>query len=152
MRTMRRCCSARSRSAGASAEMEVPRFRPLQKLPAVVAYLALRYQRRTQEVMGALFLDGGSGCSSTGVSTGARSPGPPSSRAPSWSKRSASRPTAVVLFHTHPSGDPSPSLEDIAFTRRMAQAGEALGVELLDHLVIGGVRRWVSLRERGAFA
>ena len=40
----------------------------------------------------------------------------------------------VVLFHTHPSGDPAPSAEDIQFTRRMAEAGEVVGVRLVDHL------------------
>jgi DNA repair protein RadC len=58
---------------------------------------------------------------------------------------------AVILFHARPSGDPTPSLEDLAFTRRMATAAELVGIELLDHLVIGGVGRWVSLSERGAF-
>jgi DNA repair protein RadC len=58
---------------------------------------------------------------------------------------------ALVVFHFHPSGDPSPSLEDLSFTRRLAEAGEAVGVRLLDHLIIGGTRRWVSLRDRGAF-
>jgi DNA repair protein RadC len=58
---------------------------------------------------------------------------------------------ALVIFHSHPSGDPSPSLEDLSFTRRMAEACEALGVRLVDHLILGSTRRWVSLRERGAW-
>jgi DNA repair protein RadC len=41
-----------------------------------------------------------------------------------------------VLVHNHPSGDPAPSAEDIAFTRRVVQAGELLGVNVLDHVVI----------------
>ena len=56
-----------------------------------------------------------------------------------------------VLFHTHPSGDPSPSAEDLAFTRRMAEAGDLIGVELLDHLILGSAGRWVSLGRRGAW-
>lgn len=56
---------------------------------------------------------------------------------------------AVVLFHNHPSGDPSPSAEDLAFTRRVADAGDFIGVRLLDHLVLGEAPRFVSLRERG---
>jgi DNA repair protein RadC len=56
----------------------------------------------------------------------------------------------VVLFHTHPSGDPSPSLEDLSFTRRMNEACDAVGIKLHDHLILGGTRRWVSLAERGA--
>ncbi len=43
----------------------------------------------------------------------------------------------IILFHTHPSGDPAPSPEDLAFTRRMVSAGELLGIRLLDHMNIG---------------
>jgi DNA repair protein RadC len=44
---------------------------------------------------------------------------------------------AVVLIHNHPSGDPNPSEEDLLLTRRMAQAGQILGISVLDHVVIG---------------
>ena len=54
----------------------------------------------------------------------------------------------IVVFHTRPSGDPSPSLEDLSFARRMAEAAGIFGMELLDHLVVGGVGRWTSLRDR----
>ena len=57
---------------------------------------------------------------------------------------------ALVLFHNHPSGDPVPSGEDLALTRRLKAGGDLLGVEILDHLIIGsGSGRWVSLKERG---
>lgn len=55
---------------------------------------------------------------------------------------------AMVLAHNHPSGDPEPSRDDELVTRRIVQAAEVVGVELLDHLVIGGAR-WVSLARRG---
>lgn len=55
---------------------------------------------------------------------------------------------ALVVGHNHPSGDPEPSPEDLALTRRLRQAGEILGIELLDHLVIGR-GRYVSLKQRG---
>jgi DNA repair protein RadC len=45
--------------------------------------------------------------------------------------------TAIVVAHNHPSGDPTPSAEDRAVTERLRQAGELLGIALLDHLVIG---------------
>jgi DNA repair protein RadC len=54
---------------------------------------------------------------------------------------------AVIVSHNHPSGDPHPSPEDIALTRRLAKAGKLLEIDVLDHLVIGQ-NRYVSLRER----
>jgi len=56
---------------------------------------------------------------------------------------------ALLLVHNHPSGDPDPSAEDIALTRRLAAAGQLLGIEILDHLILGEAGRFVSLRERG---
>ena len=56
---------------------------------------------------------------------------------------------ALVVVHNHPSGDPSPSAEDLRITRELADAGRLLDIELLDHLVIGH-GRWVSLRSLGA--
>lgn len=55
---------------------------------------------------------------------------------------------AVIVAHNHPSGDPSPSPEDVEVTRQLIAAGSLLSIEVLDHLVIGQ-RRFVSLRERG---
>lgn len=56
---------------------------------------------------------------------------------------------SIALAHNHPSGDPTPSPDDIAVTRRLHQAGELLGIELLDHVVIGDSGRFVSLKEKG---
>ena len=44
---------------------------------------------------------------------------------------------SIIAFHNHPSGDPTPSREDIEVTRRLVEAGKILGIELLDHIVIG---------------
>jgi DNA repair protein RadC len=55
---------------------------------------------------------------------------------------------AIIVAHNHPSGDPTPSPEDVAVTRDLVAAGQLLGTEVLDHLVIGH-QRWISLRERG---
>jgi len=57
---------------------------------------------------------------------------------------------SIVLVHNHPTGDPTPSREDIEFTRRFARCGELIGIELLDHVVIGA-DRFRSLKESGHF-
>jgi len=56
---------------------------------------------------------------------------------------------AIIAIHNHPSGDPTPSPDDVAVTRAIVQAGKLLDISLLDHLIIGGEGRWVSLKERG---
>ncbi len=55
--------------------------------------------------------------------------------------------TAIAVVHNHPSGDPSPSQDDIALTEQLVAAGELLELELIDHVVIGRAR-FVSMRER----
>jgi DNA repair protein RadC len=55
---------------------------------------------------------------------------------------------SIIVIHNHPSGDPSPSPEDVALTRSVVQAGKLLDIDVLDHLVIG-LNRWVSLKEKG---
>ena len=60
----------------------------------------------------------------------------------------AARAASIVLFHNHPSGDPEPSPEDVALTRRLVAAGSLMGIEVLDHLVLGA-GRYVSLKQRG---
>jgi len=55
---------------------------------------------------------------------------------------------ALILAHNHPSGDPTPSREDVRLTEQVVEAGKLLDIELLDHLVIGQ-QRYVSLKERG---
>ena len=55
---------------------------------------------------------------------------------------------AVIIAHNHPSGDPTPSPEDVTLTRRIVEAGTLLNIDVLDHLVLGH-KTWVSLKERG---
>lgn len=54
----------------------------------------------------------------------------------------------IIVAHNHPSGNPSPSAEDIAFTKRLVASGQLLGITVLDHIIIGD-KRYVSLREEG---
>ncbi|WP_238652089.1 RadC family protein [Paenibacillus piscarius] len=55
---------------------------------------------------------------------------------------------AIICAHNHPSGDPTPSPEDISLTSRLVQAGEIVGIDVLDHLVIGD-SSYVSLKQKG---
>lgn len=55
---------------------------------------------------------------------------------------------SIIVVHNHPSGDPTPSPEDIAITRDLAAAGKLMDIELLDHLIIGHGGRFVSLKQQ----
>lgn len=57
---------------------------------------------------------------------------------------------SLILAHNHPSGDPTPSSADLAVTDRLCDAGRLLGIPVLDHLIVAGTGRWVSLREQDA--
>ncbi|HUP22073.1 MAG TPA: JAB domain-containing protein, partial [Thermoanaerobaculia bacterium] len=121
----------------------------LDRADAVARYLYLKYGSPHQEVMGALYLDSRSRLIAleeffrgtinrtvveprallrVGLTLGA---------------------AAMVLFHTHPSGDPAPSSEDLALTRRLDEAADVVGIRLVDHLIVGTATRWISLRDRG---
>ena len=54
---------------------------------------------------------------------------------------------SIILFHNHPSGEPSPSREDIAVTQRLVKAGRIMDIPVLDHIILGE-NRFVSLKER----
>ena len=56
---------------------------------------------------------------------------------------------SIILAHNHPSGDPTPSREDIEITEKLAEAGRVLGIDLLDHVILGSEGRFESLREHG---
>lgn len=123
---------------------------PLTRPAEVARYLALRYWARDQEVMGALFLDSRSrlmGEKELFRGTLDRAVAEPREILKEGLLRGAA---GVIVFHTHPSGDPSPSPEDLIFTRRLRDAGELVGVRLLDHFILGSAGRWVSLKQRGA--
>src|SRR3954447_1406248 len=124
---------------------------PLSRPVDVARYLALRYNTCDQEVMGALFLDARNhllGEREMFRGTSSRISVEPREILRECLQRGAA---AIYLFHTHPSGDPSPSAEDLLFTRRMAEAAEIVGLRLVDHVVLGHRGRWVSLREKSAW-
>jgi len=55
---------------------------------------------------------------------------------------------AIVLFHNHPSGDPTPSSDDVTLTARLVEAGQLMGIEVVDHLVLADAR-YCSFKEMG---
>lgn len=55
---------------------------------------------------------------------------------------------SVILIHNHPSGDPTPSREDMEVTRRLVEAGKILGISVLDHIIVGE-KRYISFKEKG---
>ena len=133
------------------ARERMPRRDLMDRPDAIACYLGLRYAMSDQEKMGALYLDVRNrliGESEVYRGTLSRAAVEPRAIMKEALLRSAA---GFVLFHTHPSGDPSPSAEDLSFTRRMAEAGEMLGVHLLDHIILGSAGRWVSLGRRGAW-
>lgn len=126
----------------------VPEHHPLSRPGAVAEYLVLRYGGLQQEVLGALFLDIKHHLLAIreifrgGLRRSTAEPGPILREAILLGA------SAIVLFHNHPSGEPSPSAEDWRFTNTMAEAGTVVGVRLVDHLVLGELGRWSSLRDR----
>jgi DNA repair protein RadC len=123
------------------ARQRIPARQALSRLDDVARFLELRYQLRHQEVMGALVLDVRRrllGEQEIFRGTLHRAMVEPRAILKQCLHRGAS---GLVLFHTHPSGDPTPSTHDVAFTRWMAAAAAVLDIELLDHLVVGGAGR-----------
>lgn len=57
--------------------------------------------------------------------------------------------SSLIISHNHPSGDPEPSEEDLRITRRLTDAGKIIGIELLDHIIIGNDGGFCSFKEKG---
>lgn len=56
---------------------------------------------------------------------------------------------SIIISHNHPSGDPTPSREDINITKRLKECGELIGINLIDHIIIGDEGSFTSLKEKG---
>ena len=131
------------------ARERVAHFGVVQDPAATAAYLMRRYFVPDQEVFGAIYLNQGFGILDDRAlfrGTLVRAAVEP---------RQVLRPalllhaTRVFVFHTHAIGDPTPSPEDIDFTRRLVDASEAVGIGLVDHLILAADGAWASLRSRG---
>jgi DNA repair protein RadC len=133
------------------AEARIPDREPLNRPSSVARYVALRYGARDQEVMGALFVDIRNrlvGEREIYRGTLNRAAVEPREILKEGLLRGAA---GVIAFHGHPTGDPTPSAEDILFTRRLAEAGEVVGVRLVDHLIVAPGGACVSLKDRGVW-
>jgi DNA repair protein RadC len=120
----------------------------LDRPEAAVDYLTLRYGHQRVEVFGTLTLDVRHRLLRVHeLHRGARAHAD-IEPAEVFNSAIVDNAHAVILWHTHPSGDPTPSGDDEALTRRLADAGRLLGIAVLDHLVVasGG---FASLRQRG---
>lgn len=122
---------------------------PVRDPESVARALVARYSHHVQERLGALFLD------SKNRIIREREIYVGTLNATTVSTRDVIRvaleenAASVIIFHNHPSGDPAPSAEDLLFTRKMVEAGKLMGVEVVDHLILGA-NRYVSLKQRGA--
>ncbi len=105
-------------------------------------------RHREQECLAAIFLDVRGQVISVRVITVGTLTGSPAHPREVFREALAQGCASLILCHNHPSGDPTPSKDDIALTTRLVQVGELIGVPLLDHIVIGG-GRYVSLKEAG---
>lgn len=133
------------------ARREVPAREPMSRPAKVAAYLEIQYCRAGQEVMGALFVDARHRLIADREFFRGNLHRLTADPATILREALLNHAAGVVLFHTHPSGDPAPSREDLAFTRRFAKAGEVLGVELVDHMIVARGGEWLSLKERGGW-
>lgn len=122
--------------------------RPVLDSPELIAqYVTMRYFRVDQEVMGAMFLDVKNRLiADREIFVGSLSRVHVEARV-ILRAGLRHRAAGVVLFHTHPSGDPTPSADDKAFTHRLTRAGDVVGIHLLDHVVVGGMGRWTAMKK-----
>ncbi|KAA0253924.1 MAG: JAB domain-containing protein [Acidobacteria bacterium] len=115
---------------------------------AAARYLLTSLASEAREVMGALLLDARNRLLEDHVvfrgttTVTAVAPGP------LFRAAVVAGASGLLVYHNHPSGDPSPSVEDHATTRRLVEAGRLLGIEVRDHLVVGR-GSWVSFRQQG---
>ena len=123
--------------------------RPSLKSPAQVARLLMaKYNTKKKEHFGVLILDTKNRLKKeVVVFVGSLASSPVHPRE-IFHEAVAESAASLILFHNHPSGDPTPSPHDIKLTQRLKEAGELMGIEVLDHLIVGH-NRYVSLKEKG---
>lgn len=134
------------------ARAEVPEKKILCRMPTVAQYLRMRYERPNQEIFGALYLDVHHRLiHEAEIFRGAltRATVEPRAVLHLGLLQHAAR---LIIFHTHPSGSPAPSLQDIGCTDRINKACELMGIKMEEHIIVGA-DGWVALKagEVGSF-
>jgi len=123
--------------------------RPLVRTAADAAQLVMEDLRyRDQECLVSIFLDTRNQVIRVRTLTVGTLSGSPAHPREVFKEALAHGCASFILCHNHPSGDPTPSKDDIALTQRLMKAGEVMGVPLLDHIIVGA-GRFVSLKEAG---
>lgn len=120
---------------------------PVSEPSSLARRLVSRYGHCVQERFGAIYLDGRNRIvSEREISVGSLTSSNVSPR-DVFRFALSDHAAAVIVFHNHPSGDPAPSPQDLAFTRKLVEVGQALDVSVLDHLVVAS-SGFVSLKQR----
>lgn len=114
----------------------------------VAAYLLPRFGGRSVEEFGVLLLDARQRVLDARVLTRGTVNASPVHPRDVFREAALAGAASVVVFHNHPSGDPTPSGQDVALTRRLCEAGELMGVEVVDHVILGDAA-YCSMREIG---
>ena len=115
---------------------------------SVGRYLTEKLLAETQEVMGGLLLDAKNRLVKDAPLFRGTLTHAAVAPAPLFRQAILAGAAGVILYHNHPSGDPEPSPEDLATTKRFLAAGREIGIEVKDHVIVGR-GRWVSFHERG---
>jgi DNA repair protein RadC len=125
----------------------IPPKDPLCRPEDLARYLSLRYSARDQETLGVLFLsNAGTLILHSEIYRGTLDCVRVEPRE-ILKQALLVGAAAILVFHNHPGGDPSPSADDKAFTKNLADAAQILGIRLADHLVLGASGCWTSLRD-----
>lgn len=121
---------------------------PVRDSADVAPRLIARYAHRVQEIFGGVYLDARNRIvSEREIFVGSLSSANVASR-DVFRQALHDHAASVIVFHNHPSGDPTPSPQDMAFTRQLIDSGRTLGVDVLDHLVVAS-SGFVSFKQRG---